>query len=125
MSQKADPAIEYDGQARGDKGIERSDDKDPQGRPLQMMGTSTLPRPPKACIWPIPAPMSSKVERPETGDPFRALNGGLIFAPYQTYNRNKPSTLYTKRPEDLKGSSTRAHSRAPTFSFQNFRAGLR
>ena len=30
-----------------------------------------------------------KVERPETGDPFRAYAGGLYAPHFQTYNRNK------------------------------------
>ncbi|MCG6114488.1 MAG: CoA transferase [Mesorhizobium sp.] len=43
-----------------------------------------------------------KVERPETGDPFRAFKGGLYSPHYQTYNRNKRSiALDTKKPEDL------------------------
>ncbi len=32
-----------------------------------------------------------KVEKPETGDPFRAFKGGLYSPHYQTYNRNKRS----------------------------------
>jgi len=43
-----------------------------------------------------------KVERPGTGDPFRAFKGGLYSPHYQTYNRNKRSiALDTKSPEDL------------------------
>jgi crotonobetainyl-CoA:carnitine CoA-transferase CaiB-like acyl-CoA transferase len=43
-----------------------------------------------------------KVERPETGDPFRAFKGGLYSPHYQTYNRNKRSiALDTKRADDL------------------------
>jgi crotonobetainyl-CoA:carnitine CoA-transferase CaiB-like acyl-CoA transferase len=43
-----------------------------------------------------------KVERPGTGDPFRAFKGGLYSPHYQTYNRNKRSiALDTKTPEDL------------------------
>jgi len=43
-----------------------------------------------------------KVERPGTGDPFRAFKGGLYSPHYQTYNRNKRSiALDTKDPEDL------------------------
>ena len=43
-----------------------------------------------------------KVERPGTGDPFRAFKGGLYSPHYQTYNRNKRSiALDTKKPEDL------------------------
>jgi hypothetical protein len=40
-----------------------------------------------------------KVERPGTGDPFRAFKGGLYSPHYQTYNRNKRSiALDTKDP---------------------------
>jgi len=43
-----------------------------------------------------------KVERPETGDPFRAFKGGLYSPHFQTYNRNKRSlTIDTGKPEDL------------------------
>ncbi len=43
-----------------------------------------------------------KVERPGTGDPFRAFKGGLYSPHYQTYNRNKRSiALDTKSTEDL------------------------
>ena len=43
-----------------------------------------------------------KVERPETGDPFRAFKGGLYSPHFQTYNRNKRSiALDTKDPDDL------------------------
>ena len=42
-----------------------------------------------------------KVERPETGDPFRAFKGGLYSPHYQTYNRNKRSiALDTAKPDD-------------------------
>jgi crotonobetainyl-CoA:carnitine CoA-transferase CaiB-like acyl-CoA transferase len=42
-----------------------------------------------------------KVERPGTGDPFRAFKGGLYSPHYQTYNRNKRSiALDTALPED-------------------------
>jgi crotonobetainyl-CoA:carnitine CoA-transferase CaiB-like acyl-CoA transferase len=42
-----------------------------------------------------------KVERPGSGDPFRAFKGGLYSPHYQTYNRNKRSiALDTTRPED-------------------------
>jgi len=42
-----------------------------------------------------------KVEKPETGDPFRAFRGGLYSPHYQTYNRNKRSiALDTGKPED-------------------------
>ena len=43
-----------------------------------------------------------KVERPGTGDPFRAFKGGLYSPHYQTYNRNKRSiALDTKDAGDL------------------------
>ncbi|PHS48855.1 MAG: carnitine dehydratase, partial [Marinobacter sp.] len=43
-----------------------------------------------------------KVERPGSGDPFRAFKGGLYSPHFQTYNRNKKSiTLDTKSEEDL------------------------
>ncbi len=43
-----------------------------------------------------------KVERPGTGDPFRAFKGGLYSPHYQTYNRNKRSiALDTSDPADL------------------------
>jgi len=42
-----------------------------------------------------------KVERPGTGDPFRAFKGGLYSPHYQTYNRNKRSiTLDTSKDDD-------------------------
>jgi crotonobetainyl-CoA:carnitine CoA-transferase CaiB-like acyl-CoA transferase len=42
-----------------------------------------------------------KVERPGTGDPFRAFKGGLYSPHYQTYNRNKRSiALDTALPDD-------------------------
>ncbi|MBV6659716.1 CoA transferase [Pseudomonas yamanorum] len=43
-----------------------------------------------------------KVEQPQTGDPFRAFQGGLYSPHFQTYNRNKRSvTLNTKLEDDL------------------------
>ena len=43
-----------------------------------------------------------KVERPGTGDPFRAFKGGLYSPHYQTYNRNKRSiALDTRDSGDL------------------------
>ena len=42
-----------------------------------------------------------KVERPGTGDPFRAFKGGLYSPHYQTYNRNKRSiALDTTKDDD-------------------------
>ena len=44
-----------------------------------------------------------KIEQPETGDPFRAFEGGLYSPHFQTYNRNKRSlTLNTKNEDDLR-----------------------
>ena len=44
-----------------------------------------------------------KIERPGSGDPFRAFKGGLYSPHFQTYNRNKRSiTLDTRDPTDLK-----------------------
>lgn len=42
-----------------------------------------------------------KVERPDTGDPFRAFKGGLYSPHFQAYNRNKRSiALDTRNPQD-------------------------
>lgn len=63
-----------------------------------------------------------KVERPGTGDPFRAHDGDLYSAPFQTYNRNKRSvTLDPKNPADLKEFDALI-ARADIF-IQNFRPG--
>ena len=64
-----------------------------------------------------------KVERPGTGDPFRAFKGGLYSPHYQTYNRNKRSiALDTKLPEDLAVLHDLVAS-ADVF-IQNFRPGV-
>ena len=64
-----------------------------------------------------------KVERPETGDPFRAFKGGLYSPHFQTYNRNKRSiALDTKKPDDLKVFQDLIAS-ADVF-IQNFRPGV-
>jgi crotonobetainyl-CoA:carnitine CoA-transferase CaiB-like acyl-CoA transferase len=64
-----------------------------------------------------------KVERPGTGDPFRAFKGGLYSPHYQTYNRNKRSiALDTKQPEDLAVLQDLVAS-ADVF-IQNFRPGV-
>ncbi|MFN7002463.1 MAG: CaiB/BaiF CoA transferase family protein [Roseinatronobacter sp.] len=64
-----------------------------------------------------------KVERPETGDPFRAFKGGLYSPHYQTYNRNKRSiALDTKDPADLAVFHDLIAS-ADVF-IQNFRPGV-
>jgi crotonobetainyl-CoA:carnitine CoA-transferase CaiB-like acyl-CoA transferase len=65
-----------------------------------------------------------KVERPGTGDPFRAFKGGLYSPHYQTYNRNKRSiALDTKDPGDL-GVLHDLVAGADVF-IQNFRPGRR
>ncbi|MBF9030090.1 CoA transferase [Rhodobacterales bacterium HKCCE3408] len=64
-----------------------------------------------------------KVERPGTGDPFRAFKGGLYSPHYQTYNRNKRSiALDTKDPADLAVFHDLVAS-ADVF-IQNFRPGV-
>ena len=64
-----------------------------------------------------------KVERPGTGDPFRAFKGGLYSPHYQTYNRNKRSiALDTKDAADL-GVFHDLIAGADVF-IQNFRPGV-
>lgn len=64
-----------------------------------------------------------KVERPGTGDPFRAFKGGLYSPHYQTYNRNKRSiALDTKQADDLAIFHDLIAS-ADVF-IQNFRPGV-
>ena len=64
-----------------------------------------------------------KVERPGTGDPFRAFKGGLYSPHYQTYNRNKRSiALDTKDPDDRKILHELVAD-ADVF-IQNFRPGI-
>ena len=64
-----------------------------------------------------------KVERPGTGDPFRAFKGGLYAPHFQTYNRNKRSiTLDTKTPDD-RAALDRLVEEADVF-IQNFRPGV-
>ncbi len=44
-----------------------------------------------------------KLEKPDTGDPFRAFKGGLYSANFQAYNRNKRSVaLDTRNEQDYK-----------------------
>jgi crotonobetainyl-CoA:carnitine CoA-transferase CaiB-like acyl-CoA transferase len=65
-----------------------------------------------------------KVERPGTGDPFRAFKGGLYSPHYQTYNRNKRSiALDTK---DAGGPRAVLHDLMATADvfIQNFRPGV-
>lgn len=64
-----------------------------------------------------------KVERPGTGDPFRAFKGGLYSPHYQTYNRNKRSiALDTSDPADR----SVLHDLVATSDvfIQNFRPGV-
>ncbi len=64
-----------------------------------------------------------KVERPKTGDPFRAFKGGLYSPHYQTYNRNKRSiALDTSQPDD-KAVFDELIRGADVF-IQNFRPGV-
>src|SRR5262249_23155133 len=64
-----------------------------------------------------------KVERPETGDPFRAFAGGLYSPHYQGYNRNKRSlALGLKDPGDMAVFQDLIAS-ADVF-IQNFRPGV-
>lgn len=64
-----------------------------------------------------------KLERPKTGDPFRAFNGGLYSPHFQTYNRNKRSlTVDTRKADDLKLLDELV-ANADVF-IQNFRPGV-
>jgi crotonobetainyl-CoA:carnitine CoA-transferase CaiB-like acyl-CoA transferase len=64
-----------------------------------------------------------KVERPKTGDPFRAFKGGLYSPHFQTYNRNKRSlTLDTREAADLE-IFDKLIAGADIF-IQNFRPGV-
>ncbi len=64
-----------------------------------------------------------KVERPGTGDPFRAFKGGLYSPHFQTYNRNKRSiALDTAKPED-KAVFDALIASGDVF-IQNFRPGV-
>jgi crotonobetainyl-CoA:carnitine CoA-transferase CaiB-like acyl-CoA transferase len=61
-----------------------------------------------------------KVERPGTGDPFRAFKGGLYSPHYQTYNRNKRSIALDtqgpggpRRPARPRGLGGRVHPELP------------
>ncbi|MBR0554442.1 CoA transferase [Ciceribacter sp. L1K23] len=64
-----------------------------------------------------------KVERPETGDPFRAFKGGLYSPHYQTYNRNKRSiALDTTKADDL--AIFRDLVATADVFIQNFRPGV-
>jgi crotonobetainyl-CoA:carnitine CoA-transferase CaiB-like acyl-CoA transferase len=64
-----------------------------------------------------------KVERPETGDPFRAFKGGLYSPHFQTYNRNKRSiALDTAKPDDR--AAFHDLIRGADVFIQNFRPGV-
>lgn len=64
-----------------------------------------------------------KVERPGTGDPFRAFKGGLYSPHFQTYNRNKRSiAIDSRNPDDLEILHQMIAS-ADVF-IQNFRPGV-
>lgn len=64
-----------------------------------------------------------KVERPESGDPFRAFNGELYSPHFQTYNRNKRSVeLDTRQVEDL-AQFDELLKNADVF-IENFRPGV-
>ncbi len=64
-----------------------------------------------------------KVERPETGDPFRAFKGGLYSPHFQTYNRNKRSiALDTNKAKDL--AVFHELIRSADVFIQNFRPGV-
>ena len=64
-----------------------------------------------------------KIERPKTGDPFRAFKGGLYSPHFQTYNRNKRSvTVDTREAADLK-LFDKLVSEADVF-IQNFRPSV-
>jgi crotonobetainyl-CoA:carnitine CoA-transferase CaiB-like acyl-CoA transferase len=65
-----------------------------------------------------------KVERPGSGDPFRAFKGGLYSPHYQTYNRNKRSiALDTQGPGGPRAVLHDLVATADVF-IQNFRPGV-
>lgn len=64
-----------------------------------------------------------KVERPETGDPFRAFKGGLYSPHYQTYNRNKRSIALDTSKLDDRAVFHELIRTADVF-IQNFRPGV-
>jgi crotonobetainyl-CoA:carnitine CoA-transferase CaiB-like acyl-CoA transferase len=64
-----------------------------------------------------------KVERPGSGDPFRAFKGGLYSPHYQTYNRNKRSiALDTTQAQDR--ATLHELIRTADVFIQNFRPGV-
>jgi crotonobetainyl-CoA:carnitine CoA-transferase CaiB-like acyl-CoA transferase len=64
-----------------------------------------------------------KVERPGTGDPFRAFKGGLYSPHYQTYNRNKRSIALDTAQADDRAVFHELIQGADVF-IQNFRPGV-
>lgn len=64
-----------------------------------------------------------KVERPGTGDPFRAFKGGLYSPHYQTYNRNKRSVAIDTKDPDERQVLYDLVATADVF-IQNFRPGV-
>ncbi len=64
-----------------------------------------------------------KVERPGTGDPFRAFKGGLYSPHYQTYNRNKRSITLDTSNDDDRAVFHDLIADADVF-IQNFRPGV-
>lgn len=64
-----------------------------------------------------------KVERPGSGDPFRAFKGGLYSPHYQTYNRNKRSIALDTRDADDLAVFRDLIDTADVF-IQNFRPGV-
>jgi crotonobetainyl-CoA:carnitine CoA-transferase CaiB-like acyl-CoA transferase len=64
-----------------------------------------------------------KVERPGTGDPFRAFKGGLYSPHYQTYNRNKRSIALDTATGDDAAVFADLIASADVF-IQNFRPGV-
>lgn len=63
-----------------------------------------------------------KIEQPETGDPFRAFNGGLYSPHFQTYNRNKRSITLDTREAAGRERLDALVAGADVF-IQNFRPG--
>lgn len=64
-----------------------------------------------------------KVERPGSGDPFRAFKGGLYSPHYQTYNRNKRSIALDTKDEADRAVFHELIAGADVF-IQNFRPGV-
>ena len=64
-----------------------------------------------------------KVERPGSGDPFRAFKGGLYSPHYQTYNRNKRAITLDTSKDDDRAAFHQLIETADVF-IQNFRPGV-